>query len=330
MENYLELEKARSFGEKINATFEFIRLNFKPLVWSMTVISLPAILIATVSVIMIWEEFMDFFSMVGAGNPEEIPWDLFNYGLILTVASLLAFIFVQVTILEYLNIYREKRSNQITVSEVWDKVKESIVKTFVISFLLALVFIGVYGIMVLLAVGLQDVPFLAVLVIIVSIFVIFYAAVAISIFYNILINENRDISDFGSILNRCFFLIKGKWWSTFGIIFISSLIVGGLTYLVNIPMFILGMGSFMFDPESIDPNDPSAIFSAMAILYGVNIFLRFFLQIIPTLAVSFQYFNLVELKEAKGLMSEISQMDSNEDHNGGTLKTGDHEADEDY
>lgn len=330
MENYLELERARNFGEKINATFEFIRLNFKPLIWSMTVISLPAILIATVSFIMIWGEFIQIFSMLEAGNPEEIPWEILGYGLILGISSMLAFIFVQIAILEYLNIYREKSSNQITVLEVWDRVRDSIAKTLICTFLLGLIFVVCYGVIVLMAVAVSDIPALVILVVIISMIGMFYAVIALSIFYNILINENRGVSDFGLIFQRSFFLIRGKWWSTFGILFIAGLIVGGITYLVNIPMFILGMGSVMFDPEAIDPNDPSALFSAMGVLYGVNIFLRFFLQVIPTLAVSFQYFNLVEIKEAKGLMSEISEMDSDQNQSHSGMKTGDHEEDEDY
>jgi hypothetical protein len=44
------------------------------------------------------------------------------------------------------------------------------------------------------------------------------------------------------------------------------------------------------------------------VFFGVYYMVSVFLQLLPNIAVAIQYFNLVELKESKGLISEIESI----------------------
>ena len=61
----------------------------------------------------------------------------------------------------------------------------------------------------------------------------FYVMVALSLYFVVWLREGRGF--FGSI-GRCFQLIKGKWWSTFGLLVVISLIMYLIMILVMVAL----------------------------------------------------------------------------------------------
>ena len=330
--NYINLERKRAFGEKLNATFEFIRLNFKPLVKAISYISIPAILPAVIIFVVVFSGIEDLITILKSSSTSYSGGiSLLVYAFIAFISMALAYLLITLTTLEYLNIYREKKSSDIAVQEVWDRVKVSF-KEGLLSIIILSVLGGMaYFVLVILMIVFAAIPVLNFFAIMGVMVGIMYVAVTISLYFNILINEKRRATEFIEILKRSFFLIRSKWWSTFGILFISGLIVGMTASLTSLPALLLGMGNELFSTDFPENEQLSSIITVMGVFYGINIFMNIYLRVIQILAVSFQYFNLVELKEAKGLMSEISSIDPDqESRQGKGLSSGDSEEDEDF
>jgi cellulose synthase/poly-beta-1,6-N-acetylglucosamine synthase-like glycosyltransferase len=100
---------------------------------------------------------------------------------------------------------------------------------------------------------------------------------------------------------RSFYLIKGKWWSTFGLYVVISFVTGIINYLFIIPFYALMMGKMLlhwqFDTELLSV-------AAMSI-YALG---WVFTAVLPLVAMLFQYFNLVERREGVGLRQLIGQL----------------------
>ena len=65
--NFIEFHRTRDFSRKLNATFEFVKQNFKPLGKSILFIAGPPVLVASLVSGSFMSEFMSFSSWVG--NP---------------------------------------------------------------------------------------------------------------------------------------------------------------------------------------------------------------------------------------------------------------------
>ena len=121
----------------------------------------------------------------------------------------------------------------------------------------------------------------------------FYLSIALSLFFIVKLSEGTG---FGATLSRCLRLTRGKWWSTFGLIFVAVMLlyvviigVGAVTVLVS--------GGFSATLSAIKDKSPlvSLIFTSL------GSFSTLLLYPPLLLALAFQYFNLVERREGTGL-----------------------------
>jgi hypothetical protein len=127
----------------------------------------------------------------------------------------------------------------------------------------------------------------------------------------------REKLGFFSALGRAFKLISGKWWSTFGLLFVCTIILVLISYLFAIPFYLIS-GAKMFTTISSDtsPSTTSEILGIVAsTVYNL---VALTLYTLPLTALAFQYFNLVERKESAGLMEKINTVGSSSKKNEGT------------
>src|SRR5262245_19976528 len=134
MENFraIEYHHTRDFSCKMNATFEFIRQNIKPLGKSMLVIAGPPVLIASLIIATFMDEFLGI-SKAAANNPgdSEISQTYFMtitfwlQMVLMFTLFLVSSLMSIATINNYILLYEEKQSNKIEVSEVWNRVRET-------------------------------------------------------------------------------------------------------------------------------------------------------------------------------------------------------------
>ncbi|MDH5379897.1 MAG: hypothetical protein OEW75_03540 [Cyclobacteriaceae bacterium] len=310
--NYIEFKKTRQFGDKISATFEFIKLNFKPLFTVLLNIAGPAILLSSVVYVMFLNEISGLFSNIQSG----VDFFTFDFGLKIFLYMLLvsiSYLLLVVSVLEYINIYNEKKVSDISVAEVWDRVRKSFVHAFFGSFFILLLFIvlGVLSSMIFAVI--VQVPVLSVFAVMGLIIFFIYLVVAVSLFNNILINERKGVSDFNEIIARCFYLVKGKWWSTFGILIISGIIVNILSTVLSIPLGASQLTEFFTAIRNGESSNSAMYdYSLWELVYtGIAFIGQQLFYVITIVALSFQYFNLVERREAKGLVEQIGGIESN-------------------
>ena len=132
-----------------------------------------------------------------------------------------------------------------------------------------------------------------------------YLGITLSLFFVVRTQENLSI---GAAFSRCFELIKGKWWSTFGLLLVMGIIQAMAGWIVMIPYYILifVMGfSGEFDMLSDAENLSMTIVTVTVVFYALNFIVSLLGSMLSYVALAFQYFNLVELKEATGLMQRL-------------------------
>jgi hypothetical protein len=308
--NFIEFHRTRDFSRKLNATFEFVKQNFKPLGKSILFIAGPPMLVASLVSGSFMTEFMSF-GMMG-NNAEEMGNYFTSISFWLQVVLMLVFVTVSsvmniATINNYLLLYEKKRTNKIDVSEVWEYVRATFWMYFSTLFLFVTLVIAAY-IVLLIPIGILGAisPFLiffGMLFFVCGIIYFFFGAALVFII------RTYEKKGFFEAIFRSFKLVKDKWWSTFGLITVLYLIAGVSSYIFLIPGYIV-QGVSALHATSVDTfQEPSLTMQVITIvLFSLSYLVQMILTALPNVGTAFQYFNLVELKEAKGLMAQIQTL----------------------
>ncbi len=128
----IEFQRTRDFSNKMNATFEFIRQNFKSLGKSILYIAGPAVLVGSLLIGSFMGEFLTLSQSMQnySGNPEAFNDYFLSANFWLQLILMFVFLFISfivtiATINNYLIIYDERKTNKIDVQEVWDRVRNT-------------------------------------------------------------------------------------------------------------------------------------------------------------------------------------------------------------
>ncbi|HEY3403039.1 MAG TPA: hypothetical protein VGK59_06615 [Ohtaekwangia sp.] len=315
--NVINFHRTRDFGNKINATFEFIRQNFKSLVKSILFIAGPPVLIASLLLGSFMGDMMNMGQASQSGSNMDVMSDYF-LSVSFWLQMVLMFIFLIVssvmtlaTINNYIVLYEEKQSNAIEVHEVWQRVRETFWMYLGTLFLFGLMAMVVYLVLLI--------PF--VLLAAISPVLIFFGAffffgfiiyLAISVSLTIFIRGYEKLGFFDA-LARSYKLVQGKWWSTFGLLVVLYMIMMFSSYIFLMPWYIVTIVGTLHNLESGVVTEPSSTMQIlMIVFFSLYYLVQMILNTLPNIGVAFQYFNLVELKEAKGLLSSIESIGQNE------------------
>jgi hypothetical protein len=256
---------------------------------------------------------LNIFGRPGStGQIEEIESYFTSVSFWLEIALMIVFYTVAsvmniATVNNYLLIYGEKRSNVIEVSEVWTRVRETFWMYFRSMFLFILLLVASYIVLmipmfVLVAIS----PFLMFFGILFFLVALVYLIFAASLTFIIRAYEKNG---FFEAVVRSFKLVKNKWWSTFGLLMILYLIMAVASYIFVFPWYIISGISMAHNLSSNSFEEPSSSWQLITtVVFAVYYLIQMFLAALPNIGAAFQYFNLVELKEAKGLMSQIETL----------------------
>lgn len=271
----ITLRQSRSFSEIINETFAFIKQNFKKLGKSILFIVGPLALITGVFSGLVQIEMYPFPTGEGLAN-----W--FSYYLLSIALTVVTAVFLAGVVYEYMLLYNNRQPDEFDVDEIW----KATIRDFWKLFLALILFMGV----VLLGFMLCLVPGI-------------FFMVAFSLTMVTIVVEKSGILQ---AMSRSFELISGHWWFTLGLVLIMALIQGMLTFVFYIPEFTLMLLSDLHSAgeSQLSSNLRIGLFFT-SILSSVG---YYFLEAIPAIALGFHYFNLVERKEAAGLMKRIDQI----------------------
>ncbi|MGC3944164.1 MAG: hypothetical protein QM762_06495 [Chryseolinea sp.] len=304
----IEYHLTRDFSRKMNATFEFIKQNWKSLGKSTLMIAGPPVFIAS---LIMGSFFGDMFSLGIDGNPDKTLelfssptfWLQFLLAMVLLVLSSVMSI---ATINNYIILYEELKTNDIPTALVWDRVRKTVWTYLGTVIYFFFTFAG-FCVLIMIPIGLFSAlsPVVAVLSIWIVMFLIFYLMVSVSLTFIIRAYEGVGFFD---ALGRSFKLVKGKWWSTFGLIFILYFIMMTISYIPIFPLYIImavsAVHNISTDPTA-NPFEGGNLSTVTMILMAAYYMVQLLLSALPNIGIAFQYFNLVEMKEAKGLMSSI-------------------------
>jgi hypothetical protein len=113
-------------------------------------------------------------------------------------------------------------------------------------------------------------------------------------------------------MSRAKFLIKDKWWSTFGLIMIIGIINSFVAMIFGAPAMIVTFMKVLKVGGGIYGNVPLIVTTMISTVGQIVV------SSLTYVAISFQYFNLVEKREGNGLKMLIEgigqkKLDLNED-----------------
>ncbi len=289
-ESKIKLYKTRDFGAKINSTIEYIRYNFLPLVKLVLLVAVPIGLLISIV-------FKNLFGTIASfsANPEMNEAEALgrmsslggNY-LLLMLFGMLTYAFLMATVYTYLKM----RDSLEKPPDVMDVFRRALPRVPGLLLLMVLVVIVSFaGLLVFVLPGI-------------------YLAIALSIAFPIFLFEDVGV---GTAFSKAFKLIRGKWWSTFGLLIVTSLMAGVLSYVFAIPMYAVMFGK-MFSAASEANPDPAQmmeVFSSwyMTISMSVMMIGSYLTYLVPMIALGFQYFNLSERKEGTGIKAEIADFE---------------------
>lgn len=299
-----EFWRERDFGAKISAVFEFLGVHWRPLGKCLLYFVLPGALLMGIGLGLFTNSMYNQIGQQTAGghtmigSPSTSPFNQFNLGGMGFgfLGSMLSFLLLVGTVFGYVRARLHlPATTPITPSVVWAEIKNRIGRMLLVIVLAgtaytvvvlgAIALIGLFGRSGASAVGagLLGIPLVFALAT--------YLAVVLSLFFPVLWLEDGGVL---ATVGRCFHLIKGRWWATFGLLAVVGLIQGMLLIVFIIPQYAVMIGKMMHVPGL----NSDVLGLVAQCIYAVGIM---FTYTLPLLALAFQYFHLAEQKEGWGL-----------------------------
>ncbi|MBO2012739.1 hypothetical protein [Hymenobacter negativus] len=313
-----DFRRERDFGSKVSATFDFVSSQFKPLLKCLAYFALPGALLMGIGLGMFMGPATGFYASLFRGAQQSganamsslDPLAMYRgwggVGLLLTVlGSFTAFLLLSSTVYTYLRVRLNLPATEtVQPRQVWDWMRPRLGRMvlaclllFGLSFVVMLVFGVVFaGIAALGGVG------WAILLVFLLYAALMWIAGCLSLYFPVLWLE--DVGPLQA-LTRCFYLIKGKWWSTFGLLMVMAIIQSTMSYIFAIPMYGLLMMDILQLTSNGAPHDTSLLMQAATLLYSGSAVL---LLALPLLALGFQYFNLAERRDSIGARQQLAML----------------------
>ncbi len=285
----IQLLQERDFGQKINAAFEFLGQNFKPLLTAMLYIAGPAAIVAGFFNGLYQSNVMNLQkSTVPGSDPFANMFSAFNQVLtpayfLLIIFTVAASLLASLTVYSYVLKYEEQGgpTPTITPRDVWDVVRTNVLSYLGYSIVLLIIFIFTIVFLVIPAI---------------------YLGVVFSIIYMVMLRENISLS---TAMSRCFYLIRDKWWSTFGLIIIMGIIQGIVGIIFQLPLTAVTILKAL----KLYEGDSTILTTIAGVIGTLGSTLT---SCLLNLAVVFQYYNLVEKKDGVGILSAIQNIGQNQ------------------
>ena len=292
-----DFRQERNFGQKVSATFEFIGAHWRPLGRAMLYLVAPLALVQGILTALLQSRLLGTMvrtvrdqtrpgydplagqrAMLGATFQNPLYYLSMVLGIVFAAMSVLTIYGYVVCCLRPAGAV----AAPITPGEVWGVAKRHLVSTFFSFWGLTLVMMA--GFLVFFFPGI-------------------YLSVALSLFFIVRVVEGTG---FFATIGRCLSLTKGKWWSTFGLIFIMIVLLYLLILGFSMVVGALQAGLHGALGTSSQPGQVNGIFVVVMTLFFTVVTFLLYPPIL--IALAFQYFNLVERKEGVGLHHLVSQL----------------------
>ena len=206
----------------------------------------------------------------------------------------LASLWMTIAVYAFMAEYADGNQN-ISIEAVWKRGKNKIMPAIGFMLLIVLAMI-VFVALVFVIPGNNSALGIAFKLLLVCGLIIYVMIVISLVLPNMVIDDSGVFESIG----RSFELINGKWWSTFGLLMVMSMVSGVATFIFTIPLYIALIVTMLVQTTL---GETLTVIGACIMFLG-----SFLMSSLPTLALGFQYFNLVERREGTGLLKKIDQL----------------------
>lgn len=288
--NNLKLMKIRDFGEVLNASFQFLKNEWKELGTLLLYYFVPFLIIFSALQTYAQTKVMGFMQNINTETPESI---IESYTSIFTSPLIIANFLFQILVItmligivySYFDAYLKKGQGNFTMADISPILFENSIKALGIS-----IVIGIVSSIGLLFCFLPGI----------------FVANSLSLAAVAYIIEKKGLSDG---ISRSWKLVKTQWWNTLLINIIGFIIIMIISYIISLPLTILTVSKTLLSAKSGAELDiPTWYFVAQGIVSMISTIL----YIIPYTFLAFQYFNLVEREERPSLHDKIDRLEENE------------------
>lgn len=271
----INLSEKRGIGDSITTTFSFVKQEFVPLVKVFGMIVLPLILLG-----LCIKSFVVLGILNTLANLSESGLDVAEKELTGELMAGIVYIWVQLMVVAYLRVYREKfragDEKRVTSREVWKLMRQNLVK--------GIGWCVLYTIIICIGVVLLIIPGIYMSI-----------AMVFAIFFMLVRNKSIDVAMSDSMA-----MVKHRWWNTFFYVFVIFLIVSILTYIFDVPYVIVqwinGAGANVIGNFGLT-------FSLMLSDFG-----GYVLQTILAIGLGVRFFSLLEEQEHETLLNKIDRL----------------------
>jgi len=285
---YIDFRKERDFGQVFNATFTFLKQEFKKLGLALVYYVLPVVLVAGIVTGLMQHKIMGWtLSNANDTTVMSNPFAVFRvfggYYSVSIVINILAQTMMICTLYGYIALYVEKGKDQFTLPDVGSKIAQ--------------LFFPVLGTLILTGIMIS-------IGFVLCIFPGIYLGVSLSLIFAALAIERQG---FGEAFTRSFQLTHLQWWWTLLILLVVTIVMLVIVYAFVFLGAILGVGTSlmnMTDEAAVAKN----ISSIMIVFYTLASIIGFIIYVIPHTVLAFHYFNLVEIKEKPSLTQKIEEI----------------------
>ncbi len=277
---YIQFKKERDLGAIITDAFKFIRLEGKQFFLTILKTAAIPILIAVAAMIYYMMSMSSLMSEDASG-----AIGMFAAILIMMVAYLVAFVFINLAGMHYIKSYIDN-NGAVDQEEISRNTKERFWSFMGFGFLSGIIL------------------FISVML---CVFPMFYTWTVLSIGASILVFQNESAS---STIGKCFSFVSGHFWETFGVVFVVALLVGVLGYIFQIPAAIyqiiqMGIGMSNEDPTAIFGLFSDPIYLLLNLISIVGQLMFYAITLVTNV---FLYFDINEQKNLTGTIETIDSL----------------------
>lgn len=298
----VELYAKRSFGEKLNATFDFVKENWKPLLKYSTYLILPICLLQGINMNGMADAMMYDAGLVSDAVSADNAYvsvllHYFGLSLFALVGSLLLYSLLYALVRLYGT--REKRLVDITFADIKPLFFHNLKRAFLMG---TVCFLVVMSVLALVAFMAGDVPYT--LLVTVPLMVAF--AIPLALLFPVCLFEDNSL--FASF-KKTYRLGFATWGGIFLVIFIMSLLAGILQGVGSIPYYIVFVVKMIFTMSENEAASSVGVDFMQYLFSVLMIYISYLSSILVGLSLAYQYGHASEVVDSITVESDIDNFD---------------------
>lgn len=295
------LNQKRDFGNIISDGFTFVKRTFKLQGEFFLLLVLPVLLFA------IFSMYFVFSDLSAEVLIEQGSFSLFQTGkFILAYGGLIIAFLLFYYIIYSIAIQYEQNGNQVPEKEAVTRYMRENAGRYLLYFFVVIVLI--IAIAALAFMFFFASPVIGGLVIFLLAIAAFFFVPYFSIFPIVYLRERKGLVE---AMQDTIRLIKGNWWPTFGVVFITNIIGSFASYVFIIPIYIL-MIINMFGTGDNPANTGDDLGFYMSLMMIVSMLSGVIILTYTTSAILLKYFDLKERKDNVSIFDKIDQIGESE------------------